>query len=101
VLCEVADAAEEREISPQVAVSPTWLHRDDAGSVAGTLLEDAVRALDVPDTACWWIACEAAAMRRIRQYLLDDRGIDAARVHTRGYWKLGETAYPDHDYGND
>jgi len=101
VLCEVADAAEERDISPLVAVSPTWLHRDGAGSVAGTLLEGAVRALDMPDTAHWWIACEAAAMRRIRQYLLAERGVDAALVHTRGYWKLGETAYPDHDYGKD
>jgi NADPH-dependent ferric siderophore reductase len=100
VLCEVADAGEERPLSEQVAVSPVWLHRD--GKVGGgSLLEDAVRDLDAPATAWWWIACEAAAMRRIRQHLLRDRGINAARVHTRGYWKLGETAYPDHDYGND
>ena len=42
-------------------------------------------------------------MRRIRDHLerLDERGIDLERIHTRGYWKLGETNYPDHDYGKD
>jgi len=102
VLCEVAAAAEERPLSPSVEAAPRWLHRDGARSVPGTLLEAAVRELETPDaTACWWIACEAAAMRRIRLHLLRERGIDPSRVHTRGYWKLGETAYPDHDYGND
>jgi NADPH-dependent ferric siderophore reductase len=100
VLCEISAASEERPLSPHVAGPPLWLHRGSA--VAGTLLEAAVRDLtpSSPD-ACWWIACEAAAMRRIRRHLLTERGIDAGRIHTRGYWKLGETAYPDHDYGKD
>jgi NADPH-dependent ferric siderophore reductase len=100
LLCEVSDASEERPLSPLVPSSPVWLHRGPA--VAGALLEAALRELSArsPD-ACWWIACEAAAMRRIRRHLLTERGVDAARLHTRGYWKLGETAYPDHDYGRD
>jgi NADPH-dependent ferric siderophore reductase len=32
---------------------------------------------------------------------LKERKVDPAKVHTRGYWRLGETNYPDHDYGND
>lgn len=101
VFCEVPDEAEERPLSPRVATEPVWLHRETEGAVAGTLLEQAVRGLDAPAGAYWWIACEAAAMRRIRQYLLDERNVDPKRIHTRGYWKLGETNYPDHDYGDD
>lgn len=104
VLCEVADAAERRPLGSGIEVSPVWLLRDKAGATAtaGSLLEQAVR--DMPDpspTTRWWIACEAAAMRRIRRHLIAERGIDPALLHTRGYWKLGETAYPDHDYGKD
>ena len=102
VLCEVADAAERRPLSPRADVPATWLFRDGASRVPGSLLERAVRDLPAPGpTTCWWIACEAAAMRRIRRHLLVERGVDPARVHTRGYWKHGETAYPDHDYGRD
>ncbi len=98
-ICEVLDAGEERAISPTIAVSPRWLHRDR--STAGRLLEQEVSGLSAAPSALWWIACEANAMRRIRVHLLKDRKVDPAHIHTRGYWRLGETNYPDHDYGND
>ena len=102
VVCEVADAKEERALSSKVKTAPEWLHYATQGAQPGTLLEK--RALELaaakPD-ASWWIACEAGAMRRIRKHLLGDRKVAPAKVHTRGYWKLGETNYPDHDYGND
>ncbi len=103
VLCEIEDEAEERPLSPHVTASPTWLHRDASGERVrpGLLLERAVHGLNPPEGTYWWIACEAATMRRIRTYLLKERGVALDHVHTRGYWKLGETNYPDHDYGND
>ena len=100
--CEVAVPEDERALSPTVDASPVWLRRSDENAIAGTLLENAVRELtSVPDTTHWWIACEALAMRRIRQHLLVDRKIDPALLHTRGYWRLGNENYPDHDYGKD
>ena len=107
VLAEVAGKSEQRPLSTRANIQPTWLFRESqssesGASVPGSLLEHAVRNLAASSpTACWWIACEAAAMRRIRNYLLRERRLDPSRVHTRGYWKLGETAYPDHDYGKD
>jgi NADPH-dependent ferric siderophore reductase len=98
-LCEVPDGAEERPLSPTVTCSPKWLHRGAAAG--GTLLEAEVKKLDAPADAHWWIACEAGAMRRIRMHLVKDRKVDPTHIHTRGYWRLGETNYPDHDYGND
>jgi NADPH-dependent ferric siderophore reductase len=102
LICEVIDGDDERPLSPKVDAEPRWLHRAPIGAQQGMLLERAIRDLPDPGDGCyWWIACEAATMRRIRQYLLKDRGVDAGHIHTRGYWKLGETNYPDHDYGAD
>ena len=87
-------------LSPTVAVASKWLHRSRV-DLAGTLLEQEIAGLSAPADAYWWIACEAGAMRRIRTHLLKERKIGPSRVHTRGYWRLGETNYPDHDYGAD
>lgn len=102
VLCEITDGGEERELSPAVPSSPIWLHRAEQGARPGALLEGAVQDIAKANAAShWWIACEAATMRRIRDYLLDHIGVDGEKLHTRGYWRLGESNYPDHDYGKD
>jgi NADPH-dependent ferric siderophore reductase len=77
------------------------LVREPAGAAPGALLESAVRAAVLPVDVRVYAACEAGAVRRIRRYLLQERGLSAARVVTRGYWKLGETDHPDRDYGED
>ena len=102
VFCEITNADEQRPLSSSVSIEPNWLCRADENARQGVMLERAIRSMDpLPNNAYWWIACEAATMRRIRDYLVNDCGVDAERLHTRGYWKLGETNYPDHDYGND
>ncbi len=101
-LCEIENAAEERPLSPNVNCSPRWLPRMPAGARAGSLLEAAVADLPAqPEGTQWWIVCEAGAMRRIRDFLATQRGVERACLHTRGYWKPGDLNYPDHDYGND
>jgi NADPH-dependent ferric siderophore reductase len=100
-ICEVWDKAEERPLSPSVAAAPVWLHYGANGAPAGSLLERAVMELAPPPDPRWWIACEAGAMRRIRRFLLQVRGVDPSRLHTRGYWRIGDANYPDHDYGTD
>lgn len=101
VLAEVENAREERELARSGAYEVRWLHRAENSAIAGSLLEAAVANLDAPEGTYWWIASEAASMRRMRKELAGRRGVPMARLHTRGYWKLGEIAYPDHDYGND
>ena len=65
-------------------------------------IEVALRRIDLPPgSGRVYVACEADAMRRIRRYLLTERGIPAAQLVTRGYWKQGETDHPDRDYGED
>jgi NADPH-dependent ferric siderophore reductase len=89
----------------------SWHHRRDGADGAngangahgafGQELIAAARDAVIPDTARVWVACEAAAMREIRRYLVRERGIPATRLVTRGYWRSGEQNHPDHDYGDD
>jgi NADPH-dependent ferric siderophore reductase len=103
VLLEVADAAEEHPLdAPLGNAELTWLRRGADAGRAGRALEAAVRALDSPaGSGRVYVACEAGAMRRIRQHLLHERGVPREHLVTRGYWKLGETDHPDRDYGED
>lgn len=99
VIAEVDDAAEER-VLPSPSQVQTWWVR--AGEVPGEALETAVRSIELPEGAGQvFLACESGIMRRIRQHLIEARGLAPATMHTRGYWKAGIVNYPDHDYGQD
>ena len=102
VLLEVAGPREERELVAPAGAEITWLHRDPDPGRADAVLEAAIRTVSLPaGDGRIYVGCEAAAMRRIRRYLLQERDIDPSRLVTRGYWKLGDTNYTDHDYGTD
>ncbi|GIH16526.1 siderophore-interacting protein [Rugosimonospora africana] len=100
VIVEVADAEEQLHLDSKADLRVTWVYRGDA--IAGSALELAVAAAELPaGDGQAFVAAEAGAMRRIRRHLLTERGIDADRLYTRGYWKYGEVDHPDHDTGED
>ena len=102
VVLEVADEHEERPLSTAAQLDITWLHRAAEPGPADTALEAAVRTIELPaSNGRIYVGCEAAAMRRIRAHLLHERGLDPETIVTRGYWRLGEINYTDHDYGTD
>ena len=97
---EVADAADEIVFDSPAKTTVSWHHRRSPGAF-GAELDEAARAADIPAGARIWVACEAAAMRGIRRYFRNDRGLPPGSMVTRGYWRLGEANHPDHDYGDD
>jgi len=97
---EVADAADEIAFDSPAKTTVSWHHRRSPGAF-GAELDEAARAADIPAGARIWVACEAAAMRGIRRYFRNDRGLPPDSMVTRGYWRLGEVNHPDHDYGDD
>ena len=102
VLMEVADAQEERTLTSAAPLDVTWLYHDGNPARADAMLEEALYKIKLPEgTGRVYVGCEAAAMRRIRQHLIKERGLSPAMIVTRGYWKLGAVAYTDHDYGTD
>jgi NADPH-dependent ferric siderophore reductase len=100
VLLEVISADEERILTSPAELRTHWLPRSSDHRSAGLALEAAVRALPAmaADTKIY-LACEAAAMRRIRQLLTDELGVSRSHIVGRGYWKLDAINHPDHDYG--
>lgn len=102
VLLEVISAAEERPLQSAATLTAQWLPRGADHRAAGQPLEAALRALPAiaSDTKIY-LACEAAAMRRIRQVLTGELGVHRKQIVGRGYWKLDTINHPDHDYGED
>ena len=100
VLLEVISAAEERPLQSAATLTVQWLPRGTDHRAAGRPLEAALRTMPAiaPDSKIY-LACEAAAMRRIRQVLSGELGVDRKQIMGRGYWKLDATNHPDHDYG--
>ena len=103
VLVEVTDMNEARELRSAAKFDVQWLPRGHDPLKAGQALETALRNLALPTvgTGRIYVGCEAAAMRRIRELLIKERGIDRGSMVTRGYWKLGSANHPDRDYGDD
>jgi NADPH-dependent ferric siderophore reductase len=97
---EVAGPDDEIELPGPPGTTVTW-HRRRAPDAWGAELYDAARDASIPDGTRIWVACEAAAMRRIRQHFLRGQGRPASSLVTRGYWRLGAANHPDHDYGDD
>ena len=100
VLLEVISAAEERPLQSAATVKVQWLPRGTDHRTAGQPLEAALRGMpQIQLESEIYLACEAAAMRRIRQLLTDKLGINRKQIVGRGYWKLDAVNHPDHDYG--
>jgi NADPH-dependent ferric siderophore reductase len=103
---EVADVDDVVKLSKAISlpseatVNVTWHHRYGPGDYSAAL-EAAARDADFADGTKIWVACESGKMRDIRRYLTRERGIPASQLITRGYWRLGESNHPDHDYGED
>ena len=102
VYVEVQDAQDQIDWRSPAAVNVTWLHRGSSDAPVGSLLLDALRQPDHRFQADRvWLATEATAMRQLRAELLTAWQLTPEQIVTRGYWKLGESNYPDHDYGQD
>lgn len=100
VLLEVISPAEERPLHSAATLKVQWLPRGTDHRAAGLPLEAALRALPQISPDCKiYLACEAAAMRRIRQVLTSELGVQKQQIIGRGYWKLDTINHPDHDYG--
>jgi NADPH-dependent ferric siderophore reductase len=84
---EVADAAEQQPIPGLARPTVCWLHRGDREPGTSTALDDALRAVRLPPgQGRIWIAGHTPTVRRIRAYLLNQRGIDRRALYVKGFW---------------
>ncbi|WP_432483531.1 siderophore-interacting protein [Kineococcus esterisolvens] len=94
---EVADAAEEVEVTAPVGFEVRWVHRGDVPPGHGDALERALRELPLPDGrhAFVWIAGEAGVLKPLRRWVRHELGVPAARCRITGYWKRGVADFDD------
>ncbi|GAA3619145.1 siderophore-interacting protein [Kineosporia mesophila] len=88
VLLEIHDPASELKLTAPAGVEVRWLL--DTGRPAGTVLVEAVTALEFPaGTVHAFVHGEAAAMRDLRRFLKRERGVKQSQLSISGYWRIG------------
>ncbi len=90
VLIELTDPAARLELPQHPLASVDWLDLP-GGSAPGAALVPAVAAAGLDEGVRIWVAGEAAAMHKIRQYLFKERGLPRSHATVRGYWKQRES----------
>ncbi|MEU2562962.1 siderophore-interacting protein [Streptomyces longispororuber] len=94
---EVADAAEEIELSAPDGFEVRWLHRGDRPAGTGDALARAVTAVTVPEgeRLYVWAAGEAGRLKPLRRWVRDELRLDKADHDITGYWKRGVADFDD------
>jgi NADPH-dependent ferric siderophore reductase len=90
-LIEIADAREQQAIETVSQIEIKWLHRNGAAPGNNTLLEDAIRAVTLPEKAFAWIGAEQAAVRAVRDHWRKDLGLDNNDHYAMAYWTFGKS----------
>ena len=94
---EVADAAQEIELSAPEGVEVRWLHSADLSAGAGDALARAVTEVTVPEgeRVYVWAAGEAGQIKPLRRWVRDELGLEKADHDITGYWKRGVSDFDE------
>ncbi|MEV5683341.1 siderophore-interacting protein [Streptomyces sp. NPDC052164] len=97
---EVADAAEEIELSAPEGVRVHWLHRGGLPAGTGDALAGAVMSVTVPEgeRVYVWAAGEAGQIKPLRRWVRDELCLDRADSDITGYWKRGVADFDEDDH---
>lgn len=89
-LLEVQNESEQIEVTHPDGITVQWLHRGDEGAGTTDLLIDAVRTLEWQGGRVQVFAHgERGAMKQLRPFLTDERGLDRTQLSLSAYWALG------------
>ncbi|WP_317451879.1 siderophore-interacting protein [Microbacterium sp. NIBRBAC000506063] len=87
---EVDGDADHLELAAPSGIEVVWLHRDGAEAGTTTLLADAVRARAWRDGRVQVFAHgERGAMKSLRPYFTDERGLERSQLSLSAYWAHG------------
>lgn len=90
---EVPNPDAEPAFETDTDLSIQWVHCPVASSGGVGPLERVLRRLHLPDGDGYvWAAGEFAAIRGIRQYLVQEQGLDKSRIRAASYWRRGDSA---------
>ncbi|MCS3428385.1 siderophore-interacting protein [Leucobacter aridicollis] len=87
---EAAGEADVLELSAPAGITVSWLFRGDAEAGTSNVLVDAVRAAEwLPGRVQVFVHGERGAMKALRPYFTDERGIDRSQLSLSPYWAYG------------
>lgn len=87
---EVAGVADTLDLAAPDGIEVTWLFRDGAEAGTSTVLVDAVRAAEwLPGRVQAFVHGERSAMKSLRPYFTDERGVDRSQLSLSPYWAFG------------
>jgi NADPH-dependent ferric siderophore reductase len=93
VVAEVEDVNEEQKFATHAQLQTTWLHRLGQAPGQVNALLNALTKEGLPTGDGYtWIACESNVARKLRSYLITERGFDKQWIKAAGYWKHGAAA---------
>ncbi|MFD5082308.1 siderophore-interacting protein [Kitasatospora sp. NPDC058201] len=87
---EIGDPGNDLPLPARPGLTGHWLVRRPE-QTKGSLLADTLLATDIPAGTAAWLAGEAHAVAVVRRHLLTDWSLPRERVHSKGYWKHGES----------
>ena len=87
VVIELPDAEMKLPLSSTATFNVRWVLRDGAEAGMTTSLLDAVREMELADGVYAWGGAEFEAMKTIKAYLSDERGLTSAQLSMVGYWR--------------
>jgi NADPH-dependent ferric siderophore reductase len=89
VFIEIARTEHRQDLPEVPGVEVTWLVRDGADPGSTTFMLDAIRSAQWWNGEAFaWLAGEQSAVRDMRRFLVEERGMDKAMVDFTGYWRL-------------
>lgn len=89
-LLEVGGPQDELEFDAPEGIEITWLHRGDAEAGTTPLLVDAAKALPWRDGRVQlFVHGERGAMKALRPYFTDERGLERRGLSLSAYWAYG------------
>jgi NADPH-dependent ferric siderophore reductase len=90
VVAEIGNESERQAFESRARLDVIWVCRRGTAAGSADVLLNAMRTLAMPTTGCFaWIAVESKVARRLRQFLVEERGVEKSWVKAAGYWQRG------------
>jgi len=91
VFIEILSEADKQDLIKPENVTLNWIINDQPGCDQSPLF-DAIEKAKLPaKKLSTWVACEFKTMKKIRQYLREEKHIERPHLYVSSYWKKGNT----------
>lgn len=91
VFIEILSEQDKQSLPQPESVEIVWVINRDPGSDNSPLFH-AIQQADWPaGRIAAWVACEFKTMKKIRNYLKVERGMEKSHLYISSYWKRGDT----------